>query len=93
MTFLFPLVDLLAKEARQAQGRARGAEELPFTAAEMADARGRTVAAAGHGIDREPALAARTRSLDGGSLVPDQNKRERDPHPKPYSCSLPERWV
>ena len=84
--FFVSTVDLLVKEARQAQGKARGAEELPFTAAEMADARGRTVVAAGMALIVNQ-LWQRGLFTDGGSFVPDQNKRERDRTP-PYSFSI-----
>ena len=78
--------DLLVKEARQAQGRMRGAEELPLTADEMADARGRTVVAAGMALIVNQ-IWQRGLFTDGGSFVPDQNKRERDRTP-PYSFSI-----
>jgi len=80
--------DLLIKEARQAQGKWSGkeAEDLPFTADEMADARGRTVVAAGMALIVNQ-IWQRGLFNDGGSFVPDQNKRERDRTP-PYSFSI-----
>ena len=77
--------DLLQREARQLQGKRSGAE-LPFTADEMADARGRTVVAAGMAVIVNQ-LWSRGLFSDGGSFVPDQNKRQRDRTP-PYSFSI-----
>ena len=77
--------DLLLKEAHQAQARFRDAD-LPYTADEMADARSRTVVAAGMALIVNQ-LWQRGIFTDGGSFVPDQNKRERDRTP-PYSFSI-----
>ena len=75
----------LMKEYRQARAGIKGMD-TPFTAEEMADARGKTLNAA--------AIAVATNYLwqtgvftDGGSFNPDQRRRENSRIP-PYSFSL-----
>ena len=75
--------DLMIKEARQRAGKA---DNKPYTPAEMADARGRTVTAMGMALIVQQ-LWSRGLFTDGGSFVPDENKRNRDRTP-PYSFSI-----
>jgi len=83
--FLWQLPKQFIKETRQARGVA---DDLPFTADEMADARARTLNAA--------MISATTYGLwqsgvfrDGGSFNPDQRKRENNPAlGAPYSFAF-----
>ena len=83
--FLIALPKQFIKETRQARGVA---DDLPFTADEMADARARTLNAA--------FISATTYALwqsgvfrDGGSFNPDQRRRENNPAlGSPYSFAF-----